>query len=188
MRTSSLISSAAPPGPSSSSSALRSGIGKALRKPGKIRIEIADRDRIDDLKLIDSVVFKGVKYSNEYYADVTSIGSFSRIAFVDRDLAGAICCYFINKGKEQRKTKEVNVSTIGIFEDFRRQGVGTKLMNEVIEAAIGDPFVTKILLNVHKNDTGAISFYKHLGFRNVDQIELHRGASLVMELLIRIIP
>ena len=37
-----------------------------------------------------------------------------------------------------------------------KQGVGSKLMNNVIDAAIADQFVTKVVLNVHVNDINPI--------------------------------
>ena len=58
---------------------------------------------------------------NRYYDDVTSAGSFSRIAYVDEELAGAICCFVVTKGKDKFRRKEVNISTIGVFKHFRRK-------------------------------------------------------------------
>lgn len=154
------------------------------------RAEITIRsaiDRIDELRDVNDVIFKGVHYSNEYYEEVTGTGSFSRLAFMRDELAGAICCYVITKGKEAYRRKEINVSTIGVFSHFRRKGVGTKLMNEVVDAAIADHLVTKILLNVHVNDTSAMSFYKRLGFKVINQIQLIQGSAWVMDLTLRTI-
>jgi len=142
------------------------------------------RGRKDELRDLNNVIFRGVHYSNEYYEDVEAAG-FSRLAYIGNELAGAICCYVITKGKEAYRRKEVNVSTIGVYTHFRRKGVGTKLMNEVVDAAIGDPFVTKILLNVHTNDASAISFYKRLGFKVINQQQLIKGSAWVMELTLR---
>jgi len=147
---------------------------------------------IDELREINDAIFKGVRYSNEYYEDITSAGSFSKVAYVGHELAGAICCYVVTKGKEAYKRKEVNrkevnISTIGVLAQYRRKGVGTKLMGEVIDDSIADPFVTKLLLNVHINDTSAMSFYKRLGFEIINQVQLHQGAAWVMEKTLRTI-
>ena len=52
---------------------------------------------------------------------MTTSDAFSRVAYVGAELAGAICCFIVTKGKEAYRRKEINVSTIGVIKRFRRK-------------------------------------------------------------------
>lgn len=57
----------------------------------------------------------------------------------------------------------VLLDEIYLYDEYRNQGIGTELIN-----SIKDP---KVYLWVYKNNTKAISLYKHLGFEIIEETE-----------------
>lgn len=58
------------------------------------------------------------------------------------------------------------ISIFHVRRDARRQGVGRNLMNRAVEYARSLGFST-LRLNVKKNNSNAITFYKHYGFNAI---------------------
>ncbi len=54
--------------------------------------------------------------------------------------------------------------TIAVHEGHERRGVGAALMNELLEWARANAAVEKVELQVRSSNTGAIEFYRSLGF------------------------
>lgn len=56
------------------------------------------------------------------------------------------------------------LESVMVTRDFRRAGVGTKLITYVIEACRKDPRIRKVKLGSKKDEEGVHSFYEKLGF------------------------
>lgn len=71
-----------------------------------------------------------------------------------------------NTASVSDKENEINIQRLHIDPDYQRQGIGTILINKVIEAF---PKANKIDLEVEKQNKQAISFYKKSGFKIVSK-------------------
>lgn len=143
--------------------------------------------RLADVREINGVLFRGVHYSDTYYKNVEASGSFSQLAYVNGELAGAICCTVETQGRKTWTKNVVTVATIGVLEKFRSQGVGSKLMRHVINTAKSDPCTERIVLSVHIHNERAISFYKKFGFEVTSFMKMAINGAWIMEFRIRTI-
>lgn len=64
------------------------------------------------------------------------------------------------------KGNEINIQRLHIDPEYQRKGIGTNMLNMIIEAF---PNVTKINLEVEKQNKKAISFYKKTGYKIVSE-------------------
>ena len=58
-------------------------------------------------------------------------------------------------------TKEVHIISIAIHPQYRRRGIGKKLL----QRAMDTPHLKKVWAEVRRNNQGAQAFYFHLGFQ-----------------------
>lgn len=69
-----------------------------------------------------------------------------------------------NTASVSDKENEINIQRLHIDPDYQRQGIGTSLINKIIDTF---PKVSKIDLEVEKQNKQAISFYKKNGYKIV---------------------
>ncbi|CEG42537.1 gnat family protein [Plasmopara halstedii] len=95
---------------------------------------------------------------------------------------------------ERDGVKMVQLRTMAVLAQFRRQGIGRKLVWKVIEQAMETQMdgneVQGVRLHVHAGNVEALAFYKALGFVNIAQVEdyyrrLEPRTALVMECSLR---
>ena len=63
------------------------------------------------------------------------------------------------------------VYAIGVLEDYRRLGIGTLLIKEIIKNLKNYSHVKELYLHVQESNTGAYKFYNQLGFKFVKTIK-----------------
>merc|ERR1712212_383311 len=61
--------------------------------------------------------------------------------------------------------------TLGCLASYRRHGIGTKMLEHVLNIVEKDGHFTSIFLHVQINNDSAIEFYKKFGFRIVETKE-----------------
>ncbi|AEH23468.1 ribosomal-protein-alanine acetyltransferase [Thermodesulfobacterium geofontis OPF15] len=61
---------------------------------------------------------------------------------------------------------EIEILKIGVRKEYQRKGVGTKLMQKLIEIA-KEKNISKIFLEVKASNLSAYNFYKKLGFKEM---------------------
>ena len=126
----------------------------------------------DDNKLFDNLI------SNEgkYYQDFLNMGwSNNQIinqlnkntnksygAFYNKSLVSFILGDLFNI----EKISEYEILLIYVCKFFRKKGLGTKLINQI---EINNSCLKKIYLEVSKNNSKAISFYKKMKFKIMDE-------------------
>lgn len=73
----------------------------------------------------------------------------------------------------------VDVMNLFVNEENRRQGIGTKLMNKMID----EEDYSRIMLEVNENNNPAIRLYNKLGFKEISLRERYYGedTALIME-------
>ena len=82
-------------------------------------------------------------------------GKLSLCAFIDGILCGYVCTYYV--------LDEVNISTIAVSPNYRRLGVGKRLMGALIEKS-RQMGMKNIYLEVRYSNAPAIFLYEKMGF------------------------
>ena len=72
--------------------------------------------------------------------------------------------------------EEADIIDIVILNEYRRQNIGTKLIN----FAIAKNNLTKLNLEVRESNNGAIAFYQHLNFKKIRKIkDYYKGENAI---------
>ena len=121
--------------------------------------------------------------------DVLDAGELAKLAFFNDIVVGAVCCRVdtSNTGKKVRErgccqhpglsTSSPNnqfqlyIMTLGCLAPYRRLGIGTKMLEHVLNVVKEDGNFTSIFLHVQINNESAIEFYKKFGFNIVETKE-----------------
>ena len=67
--------------------------------------------------------------------------------------------------KASKKNKRLYIVTLGCLVTYRKRGIGTKMMKQVLEKVSHcDSKITSIFLHVQTSNEDAIKFYENFGF------------------------
>jgi N-alpha-acetyltransferase 50 len=83
-------------------------------------------------------------------------------------LVGVIGC---RPEKREDGKERLYVAVLAVLAAYRGLGLGSRLVNSVIESLESHPDVAELYLHVHVTNAGAIRFYERLGFENVGVIK-----------------
>ena len=114
-------------------------------------------------------------------SDLNRMGELSGVTALVTLEAGRILGIVIGR----RVADEAEILNLAVRPENRRQGEGRKLVQRAVEdfRSCG---VGRLFLEVRESNTGAIAFYKHLGFQIVgsrkDYYQEPRESALIMEL------
>jgi ribosomal-protein-alanine N-acetyltransferase len=93
-----------------------------------------------------------LSFLNEMY----NTDSLSKVALVENKVVGYICTrYVLNEG---------HLLNLAVHHDFRRRGIATELMNNVLEE-FKEQGCTLLYLEVRVSNLDAIKFYERFGFK-----------------------
>ncbi|KAH9760834.1 N-acetyltransferase domain-containing protein [Citrus sinensis] len=98
--------------------------------------------------LVVSIFF----FQNTYYSDIC-VGAIA--CRLEKKEGGAICVY---------------IMTLGVLAPYRGLGIGTKLLNHVLDLCAKQN-ISEVYLHVQTNNEDAINFYKKFGFDITDTIK-----------------
>ncbi|PRP75429.1 putative N-acetyltransferase san-like [Planoprotostelium fungivorum] len=132
--------------------------------PRKHQVETAfGAITIKNLKQLEilNVNLLPVKYPSKFYTEVTDV--YHRTSTF---VVGAVCARVEDANAEKNTNKRLYIMTLGVLSPYRGHGIGTKLLNFLIEA-LSSTDVKQIYLHVQVNNTEAIEFYKRHGFEIV---------------------
>ncbi|XP_057248405.1 uncharacterized protein LOC104887712 isoform X2 [Beta vulgaris subsp. vulgaris] len=90
----------------------------------------------------------------------------SNPAYYNDICVGAIACRL---EKRDDGAVRVYIMTLGVLAPYRGLGVGTKLLNHVLELSAKQN-ISEIYLHVQTNNEEAMNFYKKFGFEITDTI------------------
>ncbi|XP_057521409.1 uncharacterized protein LOC130801556 [Amaranthus tricolor] len=125
------------------------------------------RDKnVMQLKKLNVTLFP-VRYNDKYYVDALASGDFTKLAYYSDICVGAIACRL---EKRDDGAVRVYIMTLGVLAPYRGLGVGTKLLNHVLELS-SKQNISEIYLHVQTNNDEAINFYKKFGFEITDTIQ-----------------
>ncbi|KAJ0786936.1 putative transferase transcription regulator GNAT family [Helianthus annuus] len=139
------------------------------------------------LKKLNSVLFP-VRYNDKYYADALASHHFTKLGYDDvlvciermptrclmkcRTYYSDICVGSIACRLEKKEDGAIRVyiMTLGVLAPYRGLGIGTKLLNHVIDLSSKEN-IGEIYLHVQTNNEDAINFYKKFGFEITETIK-----------------
>lgn len=149
-----------------------------MRNPESVSASIAPvlRDaRPEDLPrlwALDRVCFEpGIAYSRrEMQRFLFLPGARSILAEADGELRGFALGY-------PDASNVARVVTLDVHPDFRRHGLGRRLLRELL-SRLADAGSARTLLEVDVRNSGAIEFYRREGFREVGRLASYYGPGL----------
>ena len=129
------------------------------------RIELGDitKHNIRLMRRLNQSIFP-VNYNDKFYKDVLEAGELAKLAFFNDVVVGGVCCRVEIADNEKR----LYIMTLGCLYTYRRLGIGTVMLEHVLECATKKG-IDSIYLHVQINNTGAIEFYGKFGFEIVDE-------------------
>ncbi|KAL6544273.1 hypothetical protein OROGR_010770 [Orobanche gracilis] len=117
------------------------------------------------LRKLNTALFP-VRYNDKYYADALATGEFTKLAYYCDICVGSIACRV--EKKESGGTR-VYIMTLGVLAPYRGLGIGTKLVNHVLDLCLKQS-IGEVYLHVQTNNEDAINFYKKFGFEITETI------------------
>ncbi|KAJ0032057.1 hypothetical protein Pint_12710 [Pistacia integerrima] len=144
------------------------------------------RDKnVMQLKKLNTALFP-VRYNDKYYADALASGEFTKLvifsmlfaalavrfstdfqAYYSDICVGSIACRL---EKKESGNICVYIMTLGVLAPYRGLGIGTKLLNHVLDLC-SKQNISEVYLHVQTNNEEAINFYKKFGFEITDTIQ-----------------
>ncbi|KAM3593601.1 uncharacterized protein V6R79_016825 [Siganus canaliculatus] len=136
-------------------------IFQALSIGDRSRIELGDvtPHNIKQLKRLNQVIFP-VSYNDKFYKDVLEVGELAKLAYFNDIAVGAVCC----RVDHSQNQKRLYIMTLGCLAPYRRLGIGTKMLNHVLNICEKDGTFDNIYLHVQISNESAIEFYRKFGF------------------------
>lgn len=126
----------------------------AVARPEAVRILPLTMDRIDEVLEIEKLSFTD-PWSREMFRSELEVGggTYARMAVRDRRLVGYSLAVLIED--------EAHLGNLAVHPSERRSGVGQKLLDDLLETAVGSGII-RITLEVRRSNENARKFY----FRN----------------------
>ena len=93
--------------------------------------------------VLDEYISKIAQYADLFYA-------------MDGETICGSCMVYLNQASAY-------ITSIGVFPEYWRKGIGTKLLDEVVQAA-KEKQIKEISLQVHADNKTALHFYEAYGF------------------------
>ncbi|MEO0072654.1 MAG: ribosomal protein S18-alanine N-acetyltransferase [candidate division WOR-3 bacterium] len=112
-------------------------------------------DDLDQVMAIETTAFKDPWRRSFFLSDLSRSGTILLVAKIGSKVIGYIDAWLLGD--------ELHLANIAVDQEFRRRGVGTKLIKKIM--AIGRQQGAKyIILEVRRSNIGAQMFYEKLGF------------------------
>merc|ERR1711879_380906 len=123
---------------------------------------------------VNQVVFP-IVYHDKFYKDVLEAGELAKLAYYNDVVVGAVCCRIdltqASEDGSQLAKRKLYIMTLGCLAPYRRLGIGTQMLDHVMEIVEKDGNFDSVLLHVQVNNDSAIKFYKRFGFDIVETKE-----------------
>jgi len=147
--------------------------GDSSKKSASVQIDLGEitQHNIKVLKKVNQVVFP-VVYHDNFYKDVLEAGELAKLAFYNDIVVGAVCCRNDTSSTTNGEaSKKLYIMTLGCLAPYRRLGIGTVMVQHVMDIVEKDGNYDSIFLHVQVNNDDAINFYKNFGFDIVETKE-----------------
>jgi [ribosomal protein S18]-alanine N-acetyltransferase len=117
--------------------------------------ELRERD-IPEILKIERMSFSSPWSELAFSQEICKPHAFSKVALLQEKIIGYLCVNLI--------FDEGHILNLAVHPDFRRQGIATKLLKEILNAA-GGKGCEVFYLEVRGSNAEARMFYERLGFR-----------------------
>lgn len=146
--------------------------GSNSKKPEEGRIDLGDitHHNLKLLKKVNQVVFP-VVYHDKFYKDVLEAGELAKLAYYNDIVVGAVCCRVDMSEDGNVSKRRLYIMTLGCLAPYRRLGIGSRMVDHVMEIVEQDGNFDSVFLHVQVNNEGAIRFYQNFGFDIVETKE-----------------
>lgn len=136
--------------------------------PPKFRVAL-DRIYLSNIDLFRELNSKTiiVQYSESFYAKLINYDKYSRLAYLNDILVGAITC----REEQFQGSTHLYILTIGVLEPYRRHGIASQLLEKVVSLASEDKKIKGIYLHMQVSNEGAKNFYLKNGFEITSELE-----------------
>ena len=118
------------------------------------------------LRKINTALFP-IRYNHKYYSDALASGDFTKLAYYSDICVGSVACRL---EKKEGGAVRIYIMTLGVLAPYRGLGIGTKLLNHVLDLCTKQN-IKEIYLHVQTSNEDAINFYKKFGFEVTDTIQ-----------------
>lgn len=136
-----------------------------------IIIEIASIEHLNELYEIEKKCFKNEAFSKEHlYNLLIHPNSINLIARSGKTIVG----FIIGITYYEDSLLIGHILTIDVLPEYRRRGIGAKLLSE-IEKIFIERGVLKCRLEVREDNTAAIALYKKFGYLKVRKLHRYYG-------------
>jgi ribosomal-protein-alanine N-acetyltransferase len=113
-----------------------------------------------------------IYYSVDEYLYFTLLSPYKEVLIAEKDKK--ICGYILG----EYDGRFMHVLSFAVYPEYRRQGVGKKLMNELVKIAMANKGTDTLSLNVHVENSGGIAFYEAYGFKKIETLNNYYRGSL----------
>eukprot|EP00037_Helgoeca_nana_P020658 m.206229 g.206229 ORF g.206229 m.206229 type:complete len:166 (+) comp25344_c0_seq3:133-630(+) len=127
---------------------------------GQVVLGDLTQHNVKQLKLLNSVIFP-VSYTEKFYKNVLTSGELAKLAYFEDVIVGSVCC---RVDTDDAGDQNLYIMTLGCLAPYRRHGIGSKMLEHVLEIAKKKPELATIMLHVQVSNDDAINFYKKHGF------------------------
>ncbi|KAL5064811.1 hypothetical protein RYX36_026548 [Vicia faba] len=108
-----------------------------------------------------NLAFFPIRYNDKYYSDALAFADSTKLAYYSDICVGAIACRL--EKKEGGGRVRVYIMTLGVLAPYYGLGIGTKLLNHVLDLC-SKQNISEVYLHVQTNNEEAINFYKKFEF------------------------
>lgn len=124
-------------------------------------------DKTMELMKVLNLALLPVHYNQYFYQKALGYTKYSRFVYFNDIVVGGLICR--EEPKDNEKT--LYILTFGVLENYRKNGIGSQLFDELMNSAKKDPEIKKIYLHVQISNEKAIKFYQNVGFEIAEKIE-----------------
>ena len=131
-------------------------MSKSSKKSTSYKLDLVNltTKNLGQVKLLHSKCFP-IDYKDSFYEQLLANSEFVRLGYVADSLVGTVGCKI--------ESKRMYIMTLGVLEAYRRFGIGSQLLDWVVEKARLEK-LSDVVLHVQTSNTAAIDFYKNHGF------------------------
>ena len=139
------------------------GEGDTQARSSQMELGDVTPHSIKQLKRLNQVIFP-VSYNDKFYKDVLEVGELAKLAYFNDIAVSAVCC----RVDHSQNQKRLYIMTLGCLAPYRRLGIGTKVLNHVLNICEKDGTFDNIYLHVQISNESATDFYTKFGFEIIE--------------------
>ncbi|OQX92647.1 MAG: ribosomal-protein-alanine N-acetyltransferase [candidate division Zixibacteria bacterium 4484_95] len=121
-----------------------------------IKITRMTGEDVDEIHRIESKVFSEPWSKMAFLSDISNDFAIPLVARFEKKIAGYACLY--------KAVNEIQIGNLAVSPDFHQRGIGTKIMDYIIDLAAKQK-VKVLILEVRQSNEAARKLYLKFGFR-----------------------